>query len=56
MLKELKKTRRTGSPCGQVVKFMCSAVAAQGFTGLDPGHGHGTSCQAMLRQRPAYHN
>ena len=40
-----------GQPRGQVLKFACSASAAQGFTGLDLGHGHGTAHQAMLRQR-----
>ena len=38
-----------GWPCGQVVKFARSTLAAQGFAGSDPGHGHGTTCQAMLR-------
>ena len=28
---------------GQVVKFACSTSVAQGFTGSDPGHGHGTA-------------
>ena len=32
-----------GQAHGQVIKFMCSALAAQGFTGLDPGRGHGTT-------------
>ena len=30
-----------GRPCGLVVKFVCSAAAAQGFAGLDPGRGQG---------------
>ena len=30
--------------------------AAQGFTGLDPGRGHGTTHQAMLRRCPTWHN
>ena len=34
-------------PRGQVVKF------AGGFASLDPGHGHGTAHQTMLRQCPA---
>ena len=38
--------------CSQVVKFTCSTSAAQGFTGLDPGHRHGTTHQAMLRRHP----
>ena len=29
-----------------------SALAAQGFASLDPGCGHGTTLQAMLRRRP----
>ena len=43
-------------PWGRVVKFACSDLAAQGFTGSDPGRRHGTACQAMLRQHPTYHN
>ena len=42
-----------GRLSGQVVKFACSTVAAQG---LDPGRGHGTACQATLRRRPTSHN
>ena len=41
-----------GWPRGQVVKFTCSASAAQGFTGLDPGRGLSTAHQAMVRRRP----
>ena len=41
-----------GQPCGRVVKFACSASAAQGFTGLDPGRGPSTVHQAILRHRP----
>ena len=40
----------------RAVKFVRSASAAQGFTGSDPGHGHGTARQAMLRQHPTCHN
>ena len=42
-----------GRPCGQVVKFAHSALAAQG---LDPGRRHGTAHQAMLRQCPMCYN
>ena len=45
-----------GRPHGQVVKFAGSALAAQDFTGSDPGCRHGTAHQAMLRQRPTQHN
>ena len=38
---------------GRVVKFACSAAAAQGS---DPGRGHGTAHQATLRQHPTPHN
>ena len=31
-------------------------LVAQGFTSSDPGHGHGTAHQAMLRWRPTWHN
>ena len=39
-----------------MVKFAHFALAAQGFMGSDPGHGHGTAHQAMLRWRPTCHN
>ena len=45
-----------GWPRGRVVKFERSASAAQGFTGSDPGGRHGTTHQAMLRQRPTHQN
>ena len=45
-----------GRPCGRVTKFAGSASAAQGVAGLDPGCGHGTVCQAMLRWCPTCHN
>ena len=41
-----------GPPRGRVVKNAHSASVAQGFAGLDPGRGHGTAHQAMLRRRP----
>ena len=31
--------------------FACFGLEAQGLTGLDPGRGHGTAHQAMLRGR-----
>ena len=45
-----------GWPRGRGVKFTCSAAVAQGFVGLDPGCGHGTAHQAMLRRRPTCHS
>ena len=50
------KNRGGGRPRGLVVKFERSALVAQGFAGSDPGWGHGTTHQAMLRQRPTCHN
>ena len=38
-----------GRPHGQMVKFTHSASVAQDFPGSDPGQGHGTTHQAMLR-------
>ena len=38
---------KEGLARGQVVKLVCCALAAHGFTGLDPGRGHGTTHQAM---------
>ena len=35
-----------------MVKFAHSTSVARGFAGLDPGGGHGTIHQAMLRQCP----
>ena len=45
-----------GRPHDPVVEFVCSASAAQGFAGLDPGSRHGTAHQALLRQRLTCHN
>ena len=42
-----------GQLCGLVVKFVRSAVVAQG---LDPGRGHGTARRATLGRRPTSHN
>ena len=39
----------TETSFGQVVKFVCSALAAQGFGVSDPGCGPSTTHQAMLR-------
>ena len=40
----------------QSVKFTCSALAARGVACSDPGHGLGTTHQAMLRWCPTQHN
>ena len=48
----LKNNQHRRRPHGRVVKFTCSSTGAQGFTGLDPGCGHGTTHQAMLTWRP----
>ena len=37
---------------GPMVKFTHSSSEVQGFAGLDPGGGHGTTHQAMMRQCP----
>ena len=42
-----------GRPCGQVVKLTRSTLAAWGFTGLDPGRGHGPTRQAT-REATSY--
>ena len=39
-----------------MVKFALSASAAQSFAGSDPGCGHGTAHQAMLRWHPTCRN
>ena len=48
-----KLVYKNQSPRGRVVKFVCSTAAAQGS---DPGCGHGTARQAMLRRHPTSHN
>ena len=53
---EIKTMTTGGQPRGRVVKFVCSALAAQGSGGSDPGRGHGTAHQAMLRGRPTQHS
>ena len=45
-----------GRPHGQVVGFLLSVSAAQGFASSDPECRHGTAHQAMLRQCPTQHN
>ena len=56
ILSTIKIEKCGGWPRGRVVKFMHSALAAQGFTGSNPGRGHGTAHQATLRRRPTCHN
>ena len=43
-------------PCGLVVKFAHSALAAQGFAVSDPRCRDGTTHKIMLRQCPTEHN
>ena len=52
----IENGRVGGWPRGLVVKFAYSTLAAQGFTGSNPGHGRGTVHQAMLRLHPTCHN
>ena len=52
----IKNQDSWGRPRGRVVKLVPSASAAQGFAASDPGRGHGTAHQAMLRQRPTRHS
>ena len=42
------KNKNMGKPHNIVVKLARSASVAQGFIGLDPGHGPSTTHQAML--------
>ena len=49
-------TNHGGPARGQEVKLTCATSAPQGFTGLDPGHGHGTAHQATFRWHPTCHN
>ena len=47
-----KKPQDWGRPGGRVVGFTRSTSAARGFAGSVPGHGLGTTHQAMLRRIP----
>ena len=47
-----RKRRKRGWPHGQVVKFVFSIPAVQGFACLDPGLGPSTAHQAMLNGVP----
>ena len=51
-LSQVNNEKTGGQPHSPVVKSVHSTLADQSFTGSDPGHGHGTTHQAMLRQRP----
>ena len=51
-----RKRASRGQPHGRVVEFVCFASVAQGFSGSNPGHGHGTAHWVMLRWRPTCHN
>ena len=51
----ISKSLPRGWSRGQLVKFMCSALVAQGFASSDPGRGRSTAHQAMLSQRPTQH-
>ena len=51
-----KKEKPWGWPHSQVVKFACSASVAQSLASSDPGHGHGTAHQPMLRWHPTWQN
>ena len=50
------KKLKEGPAPWRVAKFTCSTAAAQGFTRSDPGRGHRTTHQAMLRRCPTRHN
>ena len=51
-LEVIQESRNGGWPHGRVVKFVHSALVAQGFANSDPGCGPSTAQQAMLRQCP----
>ena len=56
-MKECKND--AGHGAGPVAEWLSSPApgqAAQWFVGLNPGHGHGTTHQTTLRQRPTSHN
>ena len=50
----LSERKPRGQPCGTVVKFVCSASAAQGSWLRIPGTDIHTVHQAMLWQHPTY--
>ncbi|XP_070123667.1 TM2 domain-containing protein 1 isoform X6 [Equus caballus] len=57
ILISMQSTQMDGTgPVAEWLKFACSALVAQGFAGLDPGRGHGTTHQAVPRWHPTLHN
>ena len=53
---EKKRNKMRDLHHGQVVEFAHSTSGAQGFASSDPGCGHGTARQAMLRWHPTKQN
>ena len=55
--KNHKKGEERGAvPVAEWLGLRALLQAAQCFVGSNPGRGHGTASQTMLRQRPTCHN
>ena len=52
----LKRNRLAAGPVAKWLGSRAPLQAAQCFVGSNPGRGHGTAHQSMLRQRPTCHN
>ena len=52
----IKRNGFLASPVAEWLSLRAPLQAAQGFVGSNPGRGHGTAHQTMLRQHPTYHN
>ena len=50
------KMQRGAGPMAEWLSSRAPLQAAQCFLGSNPGRGHGTAHQTMLRQRPTCHN
>ena len=53
---ELKRRGRGAGPVAEWLGLCTPLQAAQCFVGSNPGRGHGTDHQAMLKQHPTCHN
>ena len=54
--KNVKNLIKGAGPVAEWLSSHSPLQAAQCFVGSNPGHGHGTTHQATLRQRPTCHS
>ena len=54
--KNIYEKIRGAGPVAEWLSSHAPLQAAQCFVGSNPGRGHGTAHQTMLRRRPTYHD